>query len=218
MEKEYYHDTDKNSKKNKIITGARKTVACVALTGAMVGGIALRLASLECAANHSIDTMCPLAKLETYLFGIEAGMQHQVNDIEKYSCVYRDRKVKTEDVNYVVGGTYILPEGFELRSDEDGQVYGYREVPVVTTVYINEFGEEQNAYSLEVGGVLAQDKDGRMYGYQIVEPKYVENDTIYFKVVTETGEEVLSQDEMWIYYNGEYSHVNGEVKTLGKTR
>lgn len=132
-----------NSK--KVLTGAKKATACVALTGLLVGSVGLRVASLGCAANNSIDEMCPLAKLETMLFGVEAGMQHQAQDIEKYSRVYNDRKVTTEDVTYT-------------------------------------------------------------------------GDVLTYTVLTDRGEEVISEEETWSYENNEFSHSNGDVQVLRKTK
>lgn len=217
MEKVNYQNKD-ISKRKKIMTGAAKVTACVALSGLIAGSLGLRLASLECAANHSVDTMCPIAKLDTLLFGEDAGMQHQAEDIARYNRIYEGHEEYTQGVTYMPAGSYVVPEGYELRTDEDGQVYGYKEVPVITTTYINEFGEEQNAYSLPVGGVIGKDKDGNMYGYQKVVPICLENGTIYYTVVNEYEDMIMMQDASWTYDDGEYLKNSEDVQILKKTR
>ncbi|MDE5889040.1 MAG: hypothetical protein K2H20_03375 [Bacilli bacterium] len=206
------------SKKNKIITGAARATACVALTGLIVGSLGVRLASLECGANHSVDSMCPMAKIEMALLGVEAGMSHQADDIARYNRVYSDHSEYTQNVTYMPAGSYMVPEGYMLKTDEDGQVYGYKELEVLTSTYINEFGQEQNVYSLPEGGVLGQNSDGSMYGYKTVEASQLENDTIYYTVVTENGVEIVNQYEVWTYNGDDYSQVSEDTQVLRKTR
>lgn len=218
MEKECYHSNGKISNSKRILTGVAKVTTCVALSGLIVGSMGLRLASLGCGANHSVDAICPMARLESFLFGEEAGLNHQAEDLRRYNLVYPDYKEYTQNVKYVPAGTYVVPEGYELRYDEDGSVYGYREVPVITTTFINEFGEEQNAYTLQNGGIIGKDKDGNMYGYQKVEPMYVENGTIYYTVVSDYGNQIITKDELWSYADGEYIKSAEAEQTLRKTR
>lgn len=187
------------SKRNKIITGAARATACVALSGLLVGSLGLRLASLECRANHSIGSMCPMAKIETALFDVEAGMEHQAHDIERYGYVTDDGHVYTTDVNYIPAGSYMVPDGYILKTDEDGQVYGYQELEVLSKTYINEFGEEQNAYYLPEGGVIGQNLDGSMYGYKKVEAIQVEDDVISYTSVRETEDGELTRKEYFVY-------------------
>lgn len=207
------------NKRNKILTGAAKATACVALTGVLVGGMGLRLASIECNANHSIDTMCPMAKIETFLFGVEAGMEHQARDIERYGYVTDGGRVYTTDVNYIPAGSYVVPDGYTLKTDEDGHVYGYQELEVLSKTYINEFGEEQNAYYLPEGGVIGQNADGSMYGYKKVEAIQVEDDVISYTSVRETEDGELTRKEYFVYDEEAKDGLTfPEYPVLGKTR
>ena len=194
MEKENFQ-----SKRNKIITGAAKATACVALTGLIAGSLGLRLASLECGANHSVDSMCPMAKIEMALFGLEAGMEHQAHDIERYNYMTNDSKVYTTGVTYMPAGSYIVPEGYILEVDENGQAYGCKEVEVLSKTYINELGQEQKAYYLPEGGVIGQNIDGSMYGYQRAEATQLDRDTIYYTLVKETEDGSVTQEKAFIY-------------------
>lgn len=213
MEKENFQ-----SKRNKIITGAARATACVALSGLLVGSLGLRLASLECGANHSISSMCPMAKIETALFGVEAGMEHQARDIERYGYVTDSGRVYTTDVNYIPAGSYVVPNGYTLKTDEDGHVYGYQELEVLSKTYINEFGEEQNAYYLPEGGVIGQNLDGSMYGYKKVEATQLDKDTIYYTVVTETEDGLVTQDKAFIYDEDNNGLTVSEYPVLRKTK
>lgn len=213
MEKENFQ-----SKRNKIITGAARATACVALSGLLVGSLGLRLASLECGANHSISSMCPMAKIETALFGVEAGMEHQARDIERYGYVTDSGRVYTTDVNYIPAGSYVVPDGYTLKTDEDGHVYGYQELEVLSKTYINEFGEEQNAYYLPEGGVIGQNLDGSMYGYKKVEATQLDKDTIYYTVVTETEDGLVTQDKAFIYDEDNNGLTVSEYPVLRKTK
>lgn len=213
MEKENFQ-----SKRNKIITGAARATACVALSGLLVGSLGLRLASLECGANHSISSMCPMAKIETALFGVEAGMEHQARDIERYGYVTDSGRVYTTDVNYIPAGSYVVPNGYTLKTDEDGHVYGYQELEVLSKTYINEFGEEQNAYYLPEGGVVGQNLDGSMYGYKKVEATQLDKDTIYYTVVTETEDGLVTQDKAFIYDEDNNGLTVSEYPVLRKTK
>lgn len=213
MEKENFQ-----SKRNKIITGAARATACVALSGLLVGSLGLRLASLECGANHSISSMCPMAKIETALFGVEAGMEHQARDIERYGYVTDSGRVYTTDVNYIPAGSYVVPDGYTLKTDEDGHVYGYQELEVLSKTYINEFGEEQNAYYLPEGGVIGQNLDGSMYGYKKVEATQLDKDTIYYTVVTETEAGLVTQDKAFIYDEDNNGLTVSEYPVLRKTK
>lgn len=213
MEKENFQ-----SKRNKIITGAARATACVALSGLLVGSLGLRLASLECGANHSISSMCPMAKIETALFGVEAGMEHQARDIERYGYVTDSGRVYTTDVNYIPAGSYVVPDGYTLKTDEDGHVYGYQELEVLSKTYINEFGEEQNAYYLPEGGVIGKNLDGSMYGYKKVEATQLDKDTIYYTVVTETEDGLVTQDKAFIYDEDNNGLTVSEYPVLRKTK
>lgn len=86
--------------KNKL-TGAAKCVAAVGLSTLIVGSCALRIASIECHTNHSNNAICPITKLETFLFGVEKGMQHQAADLERFNLRYSDYSVYTSDVSYL---------------------------------------------------------------------------------------------------------------------
>lgn len=213
MEKENFQ-----SKRNKIITGAARATACVALSGLLVGSLGFRLASLECGANHSISSMCPMAKIETALFGVEAGMEHQARDIERYGYVTDSGRVYTTDVNYIPAGSYVVPDGYTLKTDEDGHVYGYQELEVLSKTYINEFGEEQNAYYLPEGGVIGKNLDGSMYGYKKVEATQLDKDTIYYTVVTETEDGLVTQDKAFIYDEDNNGLTVSEYPVLRKTK
>lgn len=189
MEKEYYQNIDKKNNSKKIITGATKAVACVAATSLIVGSIGLRLASLECAANHSLDTICPMTKIKTALFGVEAGMEHQAQDIEKINHYYSDRREYTEDVSYYPAGSYVAPVGFQLGVDENGQMIAYREVP------------------LEQGETV-----------ETVMPTYIENDTIYYTVVVEGEDGKLMERQIWVYDGENYTHEDVASVTKAKTK
>lgn len=83
------------------LTGAVKGAAIIGLSSLIVLSSAFRVASIECDVNHSATTVCPITKLETFLFGVEAGMQHQARDLESYKVSYVDHTEYTSDVEYL---------------------------------------------------------------------------------------------------------------------
>ncbi len=99
-----------SKKKMEILTGAAKCVTTVALCGMIVGSCAFRVASIECNVNHSTNAICPITRLETFLFGAEAGLRHQARDLERYSVNYQDHKEYTSDVVYQSGSDETFPQ------------------------------------------------------------------------------------------------------------
>ncbi|HAB66897.1 MAG TPA: hypothetical protein DCE23_05975 [Firmicutes bacterium] len=207
------------SRRDKIITGAKKVTACIALAGLLTGGLGLVHAASECTANSKIDSMCPMAQIETALFGKKAGMEHQVHDIERYGYNTEDGRVYTTNVTYMPAGSYTVPEGYILKTDEEGKPYGYKELEVLYKTYINEFGQEQKAYFLPEGGVIGQAPDGKMYGYKKVSAIPVEDDTISYAIVRETKDGQITKNAYFVYDSEtEKSATVSEYPVLRKTK
>lgn len=132
MKKEYLNN--KSPKKLEKLTGAARGVTVAALSTLIVGSCAYQVASIECNTNHSANAICPITRLETALFGVERGLQHQAHDLENYSMFYQDRKEYTSDVIYEPGTDESAP------TVTFNKIYEYsdsKEVETKTWTYID---------------------------------------------------------------------------------
>lgn len=200
------------------ISGARKVIAGIAITAALVGSVPIGL-EISCHRNDPTMFVCPITQLETKLFGYETGLRHQAKDLEGYSrelSVIDDginHEVSATDVEYVEGETrYYAPNGGILTQDEAGKMIVEQIVPATVTTLIGEDGKEQTIYTVPAGYVL----EGSV-GVKRVAPAKVEVPTsVEFDYnFLEDGEIVSSYDQSWTYENGEFT-LNREAK--GKSR
>lgn len=116
----------KKSNKNKIVTGG--VLAASAISCLVIG------AEVMCLTNMPIDSFCPVASCMASVFGYEAGLHHQMKDLERFDGLqmYGEddsvAKITVQDVMYqeMKDVHYVLPVGYMLTSDENGKPIGIR--------------------------------------------------------------------------------------------
>lgn len=213
LDKGFYDEGEKSLIER--ISGAKKVITGVALVATLVGSVAVGL-DASCHKNDPTNFICPITRLETMLFGYEAGLKHQAQDLEGYVSTYDaewlDESV-VENVEYSEGGTrYYAPDGGVLTKDEAGEMVVEQTVAASATTIYGPDGEAQVIYTVPSGYVL----EGTV-GVKKTHPLAVEESASvqYDYNFVKDGEVLTTYEESWSYEDGEFVR-SSEVK--GKTR
>lgn len=176
-------------------TGAKGTIAYIALTGVLLGIVPVGLCH-DCKTQDPTEETCFFTELNTKLFGYEAGLKHQYKDL----LAYKSDDFELSDVEYSEPhAVYTIPEGYVLQ---DGK--GISVVEPTPHKIINDDGTVGTFYTLPEGYVLKLDEDGNLYGESIVSPERQDLNASISYVKTETNG--ITTDEMWSYDDYAITH------------